>query len=59
MAEPGDTIRAAVIDRIRNPRSSPDNTGLAWFFGFLLGVVPVSIVITVCVTVYYILKLRR
>jgi hypothetical protein len=51
-----DTIRDAIVYRIKNgPRV--DNLGFGFALVTLFGVVPVTVIIAICTTIYYCLKL--
>lgn len=52
-----ETLRDALVYRIKNPRGTNDELGFGFALVILLGLVPVTVVIAICVTVYYALKL--
>lgn len=53
-----ETLRDALVYRIKNSTPNDDRVGLGILIAILFGVVPCVIVVTVCFTVYYSLKLH-
>lgn len=54
-----ETLREALVWRLKNgsPQSSEGNIGLGLVVVVLLGFVPFGVVVAICTTVYYCMKL--